>query len=56
MDEEVTEEDAADVAARKQTAARAREEAELRQRSQVRSVIGPLGTLKQGGASAPRPE
>ena len=35
MDEEVREEDAADVKARKQAAAKAREEAELRQRSQV---------------------
>ena len=39
MDEEVTEEDAADVAARKRTAAKAREEAELRQRTQVHFVI-----------------
>lgn len=35
VDEEVREEDAADVVARKRAAAKAREEAELRQRSQV---------------------
>ena len=35
MDETVREEDAADVAARKRAAAKAREEAEMRQRSQV---------------------
>ena len=39
MDEEVREEDAADVAARKRAAAKAREEAELRQRTQVHFVI-----------------
>ena len=37
-DEEVREEDAADVAARKRAAARAREEAALRRRSQVPEV------------------
>ena len=36
--EELTEEDAADVAARKRAAAKAREDAELRKRSQVRSI------------------
>lgn len=35
MDETIREEDAADVTARKRAAAKAREEAELRQRSQV---------------------
>jgi hypothetical protein len=39
MDEELREEDAADVAARKRDAAKAREEAELRQRSQVQCII-----------------
>ena len=39
MDEEVREEDAADVAARKRAPAEAREEAELRQRTQVHFVI-----------------
>ena len=38
MDKEVREEDAADVAARKRAAAKAREEAELRQRTQVHFV------------------
>jgi hypothetical protein len=42
MDEEVREEDAADVAARKRAAAKAREEAELRQRSQVLCIINAL--------------
>ena len=36
LDDTVREEDAADVAARKRAAAKAQEEAELRQRSQVR--------------------
>ena len=44
MDEEVREEDAADVAARKRAAAKAREEAELRQRSQVQCIITALLT------------
>ena len=45
MDEEVREEDAADVAARKRAAAKAREEAELRQRSQVLCIINALLTF-----------
>ena len=39
LDETMREEDAADVAARKKAAAKAREEAELRQRSQVRCSL-----------------
>ena len=50
MDTEVREEDAADVAARKRAAAKAREEAELRQRSQVRCSLF-LGS--QGHVCAP---